>query len=553
MDFQTTLKKKRDQFKKYYSSEINQYRLITTIIFIGIITLLAWQSDDAYHAYIMAKNLVLGNGFVYNVGERASATSCPLFTLIIAAGYFVIRKMFLVSLLICIIFSTLAYRILVKTFCKTKRQILLSFATLVGSFCFISYTTSGLENSLLFFLAALFLKYYFDTDTYEAKRMFILAILISLIAMTRMDAVLMFVPMILYVFLIKRDKVSFIKAVGIGFAGLLPFIGWELFSTFYFGFPVPNTAFVKLGTQIPLKEYLYRGIQYTITSGIADILLLAVPFMVVIIVLMMRKAKYIYTITGMVLYACYLLYIGGDFMIGRHFTVMFFMSVCTYMVIENKNFISLKKPEKVSRAYSMVVLIGLAYAMTTSVITSQFMFGNTFNSPISDERGNYFRYTSLFNNTISYLQTGELCIRDAWNEAGIDDLREHDNMGGLLRMVPGISIYYNSDLYLNDLYALGDPFLSKLPAVREENWRIGHMWRESPAGYGETVMYNTNMLVDENLSEYYEIIKLITRGDLFSPERLEAVFKINKGDYDYLIEQYRETLDENCMQIKEEE
>lgn len=552
MDFKAAVQQKKQSIHKYYSSEINRSRLITTLIFICIITLLAWQSDDAYHAYIMAKNLVLGNGFVYNVGERASATSCPLFTLIIACGYFFIRKMFLVSLLICIVFSTLAYRILVKTFCKSKKQILLAFVTLIGSFCFISYTTSGLENSLLFFLAALFLKYYFDTEVYAAKRMFLLAILISLIAMTRMDAVLMFVPMILYVYLFKRDKVSFIKAVGIGFAGLLPFIGWELFSTFYYGFPVPNTAFVKLGTQIPLKEYLYRGLQYVITSGITDILLLAVPLMVVIIVLCMRKAKYIYTVLGMVLYGGYLMYIGGDFMVGRHFTVMFFMSVCTYMVIENQGFAACKKPQRISAVYTTVVGLGLVYAITTSVITSQFMFGNTFNSPISDERGNYFRYTSLFNNTISYLRTGELCIRDAWNESGIDDLREHDNTGGLLRMVPGISIYYNSDLYLNDLYALGDPFLSKLPAVREDNWRIGHMWRESPAGYGETVMYDGNMLTDENLAEYYDVIRLITRGDLFSKERISAIIKINQGGYDYLIKQYRETLDENCRQIKEE-
>ncbi len=550
MDFQAVVMQKKQNIKKYYTSEINRYRLYTTLIFIGVITLLAWQSDDAYHAYIMAKNLVLGNGFVYNVGERASATSCPLFTLVIAAGYFIIRKMFIVSLLICITFSTLAYHILVKNFCKTKKQILLAFATLIGSFCFISYTTAGLENCQLFFLAALFLKYYFDTDVYGAKKMLILALLISLIAMTRMDAVLMFIPMILYVFLAKRDHVSFIKAVLLGLIGLLPFICWELFSLFYYGFPIPNTAFVKLGTQIPLREYLYRGFQYALTSALADPLLLVVPFMVILIILCIKKAKYFHIALGIVLYIGYLMYIGGDFMIGRHFTVLFFMSVCTYMNMEHQNFITLKKPARVSSVFTAVVVVGLVYAMTTGVITSQFMYGNTFNSPISDERGGYFRFTSLFNNTVSYLKTGELCIRDAWNEEGIDDLREHENTGGLLRVVPGISIYYNSDLYLNDLYALGDPFLSKLPAVREDNWRIGHMWRESPAGYGETVMYNKNFLEDENLSQYYDVIKLITRGDLFSKERISAIIRINRGDYDYLIEQYKETLDENCRRYQ---
>ena len=115
-------------------------------------------------------------------------------------------------------------------------------------------------------------------------------------------------------------------------------------------------------------------------------------------------------------------------------------------------------------------------------------------------------------------------------------------------MVPGITKYYNDDMYLNDLYALGDPFLSKLPAVREDNWRIGHMWREAPAGYGDTVLYGENVIENKDLAEYYEVIQLITRGRLFDSERIDAIIKINSGQYDYLIENYKDTLDENCRQ-----
>ena len=143
------------------------YIIITTVIFVLLITALAWQSDDAYHAYVMAKHLVEGNGFVYNIGERASASSCPLFTLVIACGYFIIRNMFVVSLLICIVFSTAAYVILVKNFCRGRIQITIAFLTLAGSAGFISYTTSGLENPMLFFLAAVFLKQYFKNEKYN--------------------------------------------------------------------------------------------------------------------------------------------------------------------------------------------------------------------------------------------------------------------------------------------------------------------------------------------------------------------------------------------------
>lgn len=134
-------------------------------------------------------------------------------------------------------------------------------------------------------------------------------------------------------------------------------------------------------------------------------------------------------------------------------------------------------------------------------------------------------------------------IRAAWNEQGIEELRSIGENGGILPFVPGISIYYNSDMYLNDQYALGDPFLSKLPAIRQENWRIGHMQREVPEGYKETVQTGVNVIVNKDLREYYDKILLITRGELWDKERIETILNMNLGKYDYLIENYKATLD----------
>ncbi len=531
---------------------INKYRIVTTVIFVLLITALAWQSDDAYHAYVMAKHLVEGNGFVYNIGERASASSCPLFTLVIACGYFIFRNMFLVSLLICVIFSTIAYVIIVKTFCKSRIQVVSVFFTLVGSACFISYTTSGLENSMLFFLSALFLRRYFENSKNNTKKLFILAILISLIAMTRMDAVLMFVPMVVYIYLFKRDDVSFIKAVFTGLAGLLPFIMWEVFSIIYYGFPFPNTAYVKLGTSIPLKEYLARGIQYLFTSLSFDPVLLAVPAIAVIFMFFVKKVNYSMCMAGVLLYMVYVIYIGGDFMVGRHYTVLFFISVAAILWAVNNEESGYALRKKLYIRYLIVTAAAMVLSYTMKPLTNQYLFGYG-NSPIADERGGYFQYTSLYNNALSYFKTGDMVIRNAWNERGIDELREAGYPRGLLTMVPGISIYYNSDMYLNDLYALGDPFLSKIPAVREENWRIGHMWREAPVGYFETVLFGWDQIENESIREYYEKIMLITRGPIWDKERLKAVWDINLGRYDHLIEEYRNTLDENNHQITDKD
>jgi arabinofuranosyltransferase len=439
----------------------------------------------------------------------------------------------------------------VNNFCHTRRHLFIAFFTLIGSLCFISYTTSGLENCMLFLLSALFLKEYFAYERYTAATMLKLAILISLIAMTRMDAVLMFIPMILYVYLARRDKVSFIKAVGLGILGLLPFIGWEVFSVIYYGFPFPNTAYVKLGTQIPEREYLVRGVQYLFTSLSFDPILILVPLIAVFLVLRIRKSNYLSCLLGVVLYMIYVCYIGGDFMVGRHFTVLFLISlICLLKFMEDEDEPGMLR-KRFEKVYIILATGAIIFSYSARPVTNQYLFGYGA-SPIADERGGYFEYTSLYNNAISYLKTGNMVIRNAWNEGGIQEIRDKGYRSGLLIMVPGISIYYNSDIYLNDLYALGDPFLSKLPAVREDNWRIGHMWREAPVGYDDTVITGYNSIENESLREYYEVIKLITRGPVWDKDRLKAVIDINLGKYDHLIDEYKSTLDENNHQITDE-
>lgn len=541
-----------NRIKGYFSEEINKYRFFSLIIFIALVTLLAWQSDDAYHAYIMARNLVEGHGFVYNIGERATASSCPLFTLVIAAGYFVLRDMFISSLIICILFSAAAYYIAVKHFCKNKSQVMMAFVIFVGSYSFMSYTTAGLENCMLFFLASLFLVVFFENEYYDAKKLLYIALLISLITMTRMDAVLIFAPMACFAYLGRRKNVKFGKAVGIGILGLLPFILWEVFVTFYFGFPFPNTAYAKLGTNYPITDYLYRGLQYYINAILCDPIVLIVPFFTIIAALIVKKANYIFTMVGVLLYSIYLLYIGGDFMMGRHFTVMFFVSTITYFVLRNRESILTHNGICFNKVFTVFIVAALIFTYSTSAITTQFLYGEKYSSPISDERRGYFKYTSLFNNVLSYMTTGELCIREAWNEQGMKELKDFNYPGGVLDNAPGISVYYYPDIYLVDKYALADPFLTKLPAVMDSNWRIGHMYRDIPKGYNDSLLYNENLIEDEDLAKYLDVIRLITRGPLFDSERIKAVIDINFGKYDYLLDSYKNTLDEYNRQTTEE-
>ena len=528
-----------------FGTDIERVRLLLLIVFIGIITLLAWQSDDAYHGYVMAKHLVEGDGFVYNIGQRASASTAPLFTLIIALGYFITREMFFTSLFICVAFSAVAYYIVTYKICKNVQQVVVSFFALIGSASFVSYTTSGLENSFLFFLVALFLKIYFSSEKYTARQMLYMALIFSAVAMSRMDAVLYLIPAICYVFLVKRRDTSFMQAVGIGLLGLLPFILWEVFSVFYFGFPVPNTAYVKLGTDIAKIEFIKKGIWYTIFTFLNDAIVLIVPAMYVVISIISKRAKYLYISAGIIIYGAYVIYIGGDFMMGRHFTVMLIIATASIIELTNKTSAQdLRKAALYNKAFTIVIAMGIVYAVTfVPNIGIQYLAGGRYASLISDERAYYTGTTGLYSNIRSLIKDKRLCIEDTWNYDSTNEIREAKIRGNITENSPGILVYYNSDLYLNDTYALGDPFLSKLPAIRQENWRVGHLRRKCPEGYRESVWTHENQIENNDLAKYYDIIIYMTEGDLFDMERIKTVINWNLGKYNYLLDDYINTLE----------
>lgn len=527
------------------STELDKLRLGLLIVFIVFATLTAWQSDDAYHGYVMAKHLVEGNGFVYNIGQRASATTAPLWTLLVAVAYFFTREMFFTSIALCVAFSAAAFYILIYKICKTKEQIIIGGIALMGSTAFMSYTTSGLENCLLYFLTVWFLYEYYRQEKYTAKEMLKLALIFSGLALARMDAVLLLIPMICYVFLMRRKSTSFFGAVGIGILGLLPFFLWELFSLFYFGFPVPNTAYVKLGTDIATSVYIKKGVWYIVFTGLNDLMVLLIPAVFMISTLIVRKWKYLYTSAGIVLYGLYIIYIGGDFMMGRHFTVLFIMALSGMIsMINNESGEKFNRAIKFRNVLSASVIFALIYGLTfVPQIGSLYLMDHQIGSTISDEREYYSPTTGFYNNLRSLVKTGHICIEDTWNYQSTDEIRANGWKGNITSNSPGILVYYNSDLYLNDTYCLGDPFLSKLPAIKQENWRIGHMKRAVPPGYCETVMYGENVIEDEDLAKYYDIICFMTEGKLFSAERIRTVIDWNLGKYDYLLDHYISTLE----------
>ena len=528
---------------------IKTLRILLLSAFILGILMLAWQCDDAFHAYVMAKHLVEGNGFVYHIGERASAATAPLWTLICAGAYFITGEMYLTTLILCIVFASLAGFVVLFRLCKTKSQLFFAFLAMTGSPVFMTFTTSGLENGFLYFLFTLFMKEYFDSENFNQAKLFKLGFIFTTVALTRMDAVLMLIPSICYTFLAKRKKVPFGKAVLIGAICLTPFFLWELFSLFYYGFLVPNTAYAKLGSTIPKILYFRKGLHFTINSLINDPTLILIPAFFVGSAIKFRITKFIFPAVGILLYWFYIIWIGGDFMLGRHFSVLFFLSLTSLLeLISSEN---IKKTNPLLPKILRVALCSCLVYVYAIILSSYFPVNPKFVNKITGTSESYdidIALVYFYSPSIDIFSKKHFFSYLCDNAAEYAKTAAANKWKGSLDTGWGITVFCNSDLYMTDEFALGDPFLSKMPLAKNrgwqhgDQWRIGHLYRAVPAGYRETILTGENMIKDKDLAQYYDVIHEMTSGELFSMKRMTTVIDWNLGKYDYLLENYKKTL-----------
>lgn len=542
--------------------DLRKYRRIHLVLFLFFVFLYAWNCDDAYHSFIMAEHLSIGKGLVYSAGFRTTASTCPLLTLLQAAVLIIVRKPFLCTLLIGMIFSGLAGYIIIFRFCKSRLSISLSTLALTSSYLFMCFTTSGLENCLLFCFGAVILDLFYHNPALNRKQLFIIALMMSLLAMARTDSVLIFIPVAIYAYLF-RSKVKFYQRLLLGISGLLPFAGWTLFSLLYYGFPFPNTFYAKVYTGFPDSDYIMHGIIYLFSSWLYDPLLLIIPAAFIFLALKLKNRPALISIIGITVYTVYVIKVGGDFMLGRHLTMQFFLSVCGIAHLASahdlRNILHFRNKPLSFRyiCISSVIVVFLSGAAWFDIVSPilriyPFNIDTTINSYCSalDERQWYkdTKYTSM-GDTISCLinqptsfdmrmnsdikKVQKLYLTDETTQGICTDVNKV--------MLCGYTAYKLSQIdnyYLTDNIALPDPLLSHLHADYQKYWRVGHMTRTIPAGYEETLAKGVNLIEDPSLHEYYDKLLLIMKGDLFDHERIQTIIDLNSGKYDHLIEEY---------------
>lgn len=196
--------------------------------------------DDAYITYRYARNISQGLGFVYNQGEKILGTTTPIFTLLLSLIAYISHPEFLsrASFLISIMADTcnvwLIFSLSTSIFKNRGIALLTSAVFLLQPFR-LNVIQGGMETSL--FITALLMTY---IGYIQGERSYSTSIWAAITFLIRPDAVLALLP--IYVDWFIHDKRASIKA---GLIALLVISPWMIWSTVYFGSPIPHSIIAK--------------------------------------------------------------------------------------------------------------------------------------------------------------------------------------------------------------------------------------------------------------------------------------------------------------------
>lgn len=468
----------------------------------------AWLSDDSAITIRTVLNFIHGYGAVFNIGERVQAYTHPLWFFLLSVVSLLTPNPLLAAFICSIGISIGVFMYLIWKIGNYTWAALLGASLLLLSKSYVDFSSSGLENPLSHLLLLLL---YFHAHqlanattpkaiNHEQRITFLLA---AFLILTRQDLLIIVLPILIWAIYQKtQPHQKTLQNLIIGFS---PYFIWLIISLIYYGFIVPNTAFAKLNTGIPLAEKLLQGMHYLADLAHYDPMSLAIIALGVIRGFKSNAPNKLFA-AGICLYLIYIIYIGGDFMSGRFFTAPILLAAS---ILIQTQFLT-----QSILVFACLVVVGL-FNLPHTLLEPDNLSNQMHAHGIADERSYFYGKYGL------KALSPQLLSKMPWEH---NDTRVQVGCG----LMGFHSIAQGPNLFFVDSCALADPLLSKLPPqYHHPYWRIGHFVRQLPTNYERSIRANANLLADPLVHEYYSHLLRITRNELFDQERLLSILKIN--------------------------
>lgn len=494
------------------------------LIYILALVRTAWLNDDAYITFRTIDNLYQGYGLTWNISERVQAYTHPLWLGAVATGYALTGKLLASAIGLSMLTSIGAVALLTARIARSAWIASICLLILLLSRSFVDYSSSGLENPLSHLLVVAFAA--IQLRGLESRRKLLALFGIAcLAALSRLDSLIIYIPALVVLLRRGYERSDVIAAL----TGFIPLVLWEGFSVIYYGLPFPNTAYAKLNIGIPTLELVSRGFRYVFHSVLNDPITPVGILAGIVAATRSRRTNEIALAAGILLYLGYVVWIGGDFMAGRFFSLPLLVAVC---ILARQD---AREPGVKLGAVVLLLVVGLGTPYPTILSGRDYGQGRgdlIDQWGISDERAVYYPYTGL-------LQTGgkyEVPYHP-WMEAGIE-LRHGSNRVVTGRTVGFLGYFAGPEIHIIDQFALADSLLARLPTNIDPEWRPGHFDRRIPEGYQESLQDRSNLIRSSSLSMFYDRLRTVIEEPLWQSSRWKAILLLNLGRYDHLIDEH---------------
>lgn len=430
--------------------------LLTPVVVVVLLRT-AWICDDAFITFRTVDNFVHGYGLRWNVGERVQSFTHPLWMLVFAAAYAVTREPYITAVVLCVALSTLTFVLYGRWIVSHPATLAIGTLALLSSRAFVDYSTSGLENPMThLLLIVLAVAWTRRSDGRGWQFAFWGAVGLSLL--NRHDLAVLLLPPALAELWRAHDR----KSLGLVVLGMAPFLLWEVFSTVYYGFPLPNTAYAKLNTGVSQAAAWRQGASYYLDSLHRDPVTLPAIGGGIAAALARPRLGMRPLAIGVLVYTVYVLTIGGDHMGGRFFAAPFVLSVALLSQL------SWWRPRlTVPLAAALVCAAAAISSSPWPLLTGAgYGVGETLEqrvdvrTGIADERRFYYPDTGLLR-----VIAGGATPTHVWIQAG-RTLRETGTRVTVSGFVGFLGFYAGPRVDIIDCHALTDPLLARLPADR---------------------------------------------------------------------------------------
>ncbi len=223
--------------------------------------------DDAFITFRYSRNIVEGQGFVYNIGNPSLGTTTPLFTLLMAAisavtgqqdfQWYAIIVSAIADAITCVLLYLITRRLTGNDWLSAAPGLLWAISP-----ASVTFAVGGMETSVnILWMVSATAAYVLrpplisseQTEEWDRtfnRRQILIGILAGLGFLTRIDAALWIGPLFLFqlvdVFRTGKGK-SFLRRIPLQtwFAFVIVLLPWFAFSTIYFGSPFPRSLSAK--------------------------------------------------------------------------------------------------------------------------------------------------------------------------------------------------------------------------------------------------------------------------------------------------------------------